>query len=36
MHTFEAKLAKNEKREWPDWRTADPNGPIEHVRKESK
>lgn len=27
-----AKHAKNEQREWPDWRTSDPNGPIEHVR----
>lgn len=26
------KLARNEKREWPDWRTADPNGAIEHVK----
>jgi Protein of unknown function (DUF550) len=30
---LEAKLAKNEKREWPDWRTADPNKAIEHVRR---
>lgn len=27
-----AKLAKNEKRQWPDWRTADPDKAIEHVR----
>lgn len=27
-----AKLAKNEQRTWPDWRTADPNKAIEHVR----
>jgi dATP/dGTP diphosphohydrolase len=27
-----AKQAINEKREWPDWRTADPNKAIEHVR----
>jgi hypothetical protein len=27
-----AKLAKNEARNWPDWRTADPNKAIEHVR----
>jgi hypothetical protein len=26
------KLAKNEKRVWPDWRTADPNKAIEHDR----
>lgn len=29
---FEAKLIKNENREWPDWRTADPEKAIEHVR----
>jgi hypothetical protein len=27
-----AKLAKNESRVWPDWRTADPNKAIEHDR----
>jgi hypothetical protein len=27
-----AKQARNEAREWPDWRTAAPNQPIEHVR----
>lgn len=27
-----AKLSKNEKRDWPDWRTADPDKAIEHVR----
>lgn len=27
-----AKLAKNEARTWPDWRTADPNKAIEHDR----
>jgi len=27
-----AKQAKNEKRNWPDWRTADPNKAIEHDR----
>jgi hypothetical protein len=26
------KLTKNEKRNWPDWRTADPTKAIEHVR----
>lgn len=26
------KQARNEAREWPDWRTADPNRAIEHVR----
>lgn len=27
-----AKQAKNESRTWPDWRTADPDKAIEHVR----
>ena len=27
-----AKQTKNEKRTWPDWRTADPNKAIEHDR----
>lgn len=27
-----AKQAKNESRRWPDWRTADPEKAIEHVR----
>jgi len=27
-----AKLAKNETRTWPDWRTADPTKAIEHIR----
>ena len=26
------KQAKNERRDWPDWRTADPNKAIEHIR----
>lgn len=28
------KLVKNMNREWPDWRTADPDRAIEHVRTE--
>lgn len=28
-----AKMAKNEARQWPDWRTADPSKAIEHVRE---
>lgn len=28
------KQAKNERRQWPDWRTAAPDQPIEHVRTE--
>lgn len=27
-----AKQAKNEKRQWPDWRTADPGKAIEHIK----
>jgi hypothetical protein len=27
-----AKQTKNESRAWPDWRTADPDKAIEHVR----
>jgi hypothetical protein len=29
---IEAKQTKNEGRKWPNWRTADPNAPIEHVK----
>ena len=29
---WQAKQAKNEARQWPDWRTSDPNKAIEHVR----
>lgn len=29
-----AKQTKNEGRNWPDWRTADPGKSIEHVREE--
>ncbi len=29
-----AKQTKNEARDWPDWRTADPSRAIEHVRTE--
>lgn len=28
---IEAKQSKNERRTWPDWRTADPDKAIEHV-----
>lgn len=27
------KLTRNELRTWPDWRTAEPGEPIEHVRE---
>jgi Protein of unknown function (DUF550) len=29
------KQSRNELRDWPDWRTADPNKAIEHVRRKS-
>lgn len=29
---IEAKQTKNEGREWPNWRAADPDKAIEHVR----
>lgn len=32
VSAYKAKLAKNKLRQWPDWRTADPNKAIEHVR----
>lgn len=31
---LDAKLTKNEKRVWPDWRTADPNKAIQHVKPD--
>lgn len=31
--TLVAKQTKNEARVWPDWRTADPNKAIEHVKE---
>lgn len=32
---IEAKQARNERRTWPDWRTADPGKAIQHVRTEA-
>lgn len=29
---IEAKQTRNEQRVWPDWRTADPNKAIQHVK----
>ena len=29
------KLLENKRRKWPDWRTADPDKAIEHVREET-
>ncbi len=31
---MQAKLARNEARTWPDWRTVPAGQPIEHVREE--
>lgn len=33
---FEAKLTKNENRTWPDWRTADLDRAIKHVRRADR
>ena len=32
VEMIRAKQGKNELRNWPDWRMADPNKAIEHVR----
>ncbi len=32
IDAIKAKQAKNEARDWPDWRTQDPNKAIEHAR----
>lgn len=32
IDALQAKLTVNERREWPDWRTADRTKAIEHVR----
>jgi len=31
-----AKQVKNENRQWPDWRTADPAKAIEHTREAAR
>ena len=31
-----AKQGRNERRDWPDWRTAEPNKAIEHIRSSSE
>lgn len=36
LATLQAKQAKNEARQWPDWRTADPNKAITHVKADSE
>jgi hypothetical protein len=33
---IEFKQSKNEARDWPDWRTADPNRAMEHCETETK
>lgn len=33
IDAIKAKQARNEQRQWPDWRTADPDKAIEHVRQ---
>jgi hypothetical protein len=33
IDAIKAKQARNEAREWPDWRTASPDAPIEHSRE---
>lgn len=33
---LQVKLTKNEQRQWPDWREADPEKAIEHIRQEGK
>lgn len=35
IDAIKAKQARNEARNWPDWRTADPDKAIEHVRTET-
>ena len=36
ISAIKAKLAANEQREWPDWRTASEDQAIEHVRDALK
>ena len=33
IDAIKAKQARNEQRKWPDWRTAEPDKAIEHVRE---
>jgi hypothetical protein len=32
-HALRDKLARNEKRKWPDWRTLSPDQPSEHIEE---
>jgi hypothetical protein len=34
VRLIEEKQSKNEQRDWPDWRTADPNKAINHDRSK--
>jgi len=36
VNAIVANQTKNEARQWPDWRTADPDKAIEHVRAEAR
>ena len=36
IEALEAKQMKNEARTWPDWRTANPDKAIEHVKEVTK
>lgn len=33
LEAYADKMLDNFEREWPDWRTADPTEPLEHVRE---
>lgn len=33
---IQGKQSRNEARQWPDWRTADPTKAIEHVRRAAE
>lgn len=33
IEMLEYKVLKNQNRKWPDWRTADPDKAIEHLRE---
>lgn len=34
VEKIKSKQSINEKRDWPDWRTSDPNKAIEHVKEK--
>lgn len=36
VRAYMAKMEENRKREWPDWRTAEPGKAIEHVREVAR